>query len=83
MELDGAKQCFKFITDKGLKVSSFISDHHKGIAKWIRETQPDVQHYHDIWHVNKSLTKKLLQASQEKGNEAIKLWMKAIGRHLY
>ncbi len=60
MELDGAKQCFKFISDKGLKVSSFISDRHKGVAKWICETQQGVQHYNDIWHVNKSLTKKLL-----------------------
>ena len=83
MELDGAKQCFKFITDKGLKVSSFISDRHLGVAKLICETHPDVQHYNDLdWHVNKSL-KKLFDASKEKGNEAIQLWMKAISRHLY
>jgi solute carrier family 8 (sodium/calcium exchanger) len=63
MELDGAKQCFKFITEKGLKVSSFISDRHLGVAKWICETHPDVQHYNDLWHVNKSLKKKLFDAS--------------------
>lgn len=40
MELDGAKRCFQFIKDAGLKVTSFISDRHKGIAKWIRESQP-------------------------------------------
>ena len=83
MELDGAKQCFKYLRDKGVKVSSFISDRHKGIAKWIRETQPDVQHYNDIWHVSKSMTKKLLKAGKEKGNESILLWMKAIRKHLY
>jgi solute carrier family 8 (sodium/calcium exchanger) len=84
MELDGAKQCFKFITEKGLKVSSFISDRHLGVAKWICETHPDVQHYNDLdWHVNKSLKKKLFDASKEKGNEVIQLWMKAISRHLY
>jgi hypothetical protein len=84
MEMDGAKQCFKFITEKGLKVSSFISDRHLGVAKWICETHPDVQHYNDLdWHVNKSLKKKLFDASKEKGNEAIQLWMKAISHHLY
>ena len=65
-----------------MKVSSFISDRHLGVAKWIRESHPDVQHYNDLWHVNESL-KKLLDASKEKGNEVIQLWMKAISRHLY
>ena len=83
MELNGAKQCFKCLTGKGVKVSSFITDRHKGTAKWIRETQPDVQHYNDIWHVCKSLTKKLLKASKEKGNESILLWMQPIRKHLY
>lgn len=83
MKLDGAKQCFQYLADKDVKVSSFISDRHKGIAKWIRETQPNVQHYNDIWHVSKSLTKKLLKASKEKDNESILLWMKAIRKHLY
>ncbi len=83
MELDGAKRCFEFTSNKGLKVSSFISDWHKGIAKWIRLNHPDVQHYHDIWHVCKSITKKLLKAGKEKGNEVILLWVKAIRKTLY
>jgi hypothetical protein len=83
MELDAAKRCFELISNKGLKVSSFISDRHKGIAKWIRSNHPDVQHYHDIWHVCKSITKKLLKAGKEKGNETILLWVKAIRKHLY
>ena len=58
MELDGAKKAFKFIQDAGLTISVFISDCHRGIAKWIRESQPEIKHYHDLWHICKSLTKK-------------------------
>ena len=83
MELDGAKQCFDYLQKKGVKVSVFISDRHKSIAKWIRENEPDVQHYNDIWHVAKSVTKRISQASREKGNESLKLWIKAIRNHLY
>ena len=71
MELNGAKCSFRFIQNSGLKIPSFISDRHKGLAKWIRESQPDIKHYHDIWHVCKGPTKKILKASKENGHEAI------------
>ena len=81
MELAGAQRCFQYLQEKGIKVSTFISDRHKGIAKWIRETT-DTKHYRDIWHIVKGLTKKLTKAGKEKGNELILSWVKAI-RCLY
>ena len=66
-----------------MKVSVFVSDRHRGIAKWIREVCKETTHYYDIWHVARSVTKKLLAASKEKGCEIIKEWSKGIRRHLY
>ena len=43
----------------------------------------ETTHYYDIWHVARSVTKKLLAASKEKGCEVIKEWSKGIRRHLY
>ena len=83
MELDGAKRCFNFLSQAGLKISIFISDRHISISKWIRETQVGTSHFHDLWHVSKGLCKKLLQASKEKGHEIIKAWIKGIRNHLY
>ena len=83
MELFGAKKCFEFLKNAGLRIHSFVSDRHKSIAKWIRESEPQTRQYHDFWHVSKSITKKLLAASQEKGNEILKSWMKGIRNHLY
>ncbi len=83
MELAGAKLCFQYIKNTGLYITTFISDRHKGIAKWIRETQSDTMHFFDFWHVSKGVIKKILKASLEKGNETLKDWMKAIRRHLY
>lgn len=60
-----------------------MSDRHRGIAKWTRENCRDTLHYYDIWHVAKSVTKKLLAASKETGCGAIKDWIKAIKRHMY
>ena len=82
MELEGAKRSFKFLKESGLKMEVFISDRHKGIAKWIREKEKETKHY-DIWHVNKSINKQLRKAGEEKGCEIINDWLKGVRRHLY
>ncbi len=48
MELEGAKRCFQQILDCGIIISEFTSDRHTGIAKWVKEQHPDVQHYLEI-----------------------------------
>ena len=83
MELEGAKRSFNFLKNVGLSVSTFISDRHRGIAKWIKQFQPHTSHFFDIWHVARSVNKRLLKASQKKGCERIKEWMKGIRNHLY
>ena len=79
MELEGAKRAFSFLESVGLSISVFISDRHRGIAKWIRECKPSTAHYFDIWHVAKSIGKTILKLSKEKGCEKIKEWMKGCG----
>lgn len=83
MELDGCKRSFKFLTDAGLKISVFISDRHKGIAKWIRTCQPTTKHFYDLWHKAKGIVKEILKESKQKGCEILKDWTKAIRNHLY
>ena len=82
-ELEGAKRCFAYLKGVGLAVGTFISDRHRGIAKWIRENCNGTTHFFDIWHVAKSVTKKLLKASKETGCDKISLWCRGIKRHLY
>ena len=79
MKLEGvSKQNWRESANK-----TFISDRHRGIAKWVRENQKETCHVYDVWHVARSLTKKLLKAAKEKGCEVIKDWIKGIRRHMY
>lgn len=82
MELDGAKRSFAFLSTAGLNISTFITDRHKGIGKWMREEQKNTLHLYDLWHVCKSLVKDLWKASSERGCEAIKDWTKTIKKTL-
>lgn len=54
-ELEGAKRCFAYLQQLGLSIAIFVSDRHRGIAKWIRETSVDTIHYFNIWHVARSV----------------------------
>lgn len=83
MELEGAKRAFSYLQSVGIAVVVFISDRHRGIAKWIRESQPGCAHFFDIWHIARSIGKKMLQLGKEKGCEKIADWVKGVRNHLY
>ena len=54
-----------------------------GIEKWVREARPQTSHYYDIWHVVRSITKKFVKATKEKGCEILLSWIKGMRNHLY
>ena len=83
MELEGAKRAFAYLTSVGLKIAVFVSDRHRGIAKWLRECQPNTAHFFDIWHVARSIGKKMLKLSKQKGCERISQWIKGVRNHLH
>ena len=83
MELEGAKLCFNYLHNTGLKIPVFVSDRHRGVAKWIRECHPTVTHYFDQWHIAKGVIKKMLAASKKKGCEKIVKWITAVKNHIY
>ena len=63
MEKEGLVRAVQYIQDQGLDIGTMITDRHRQIAKWIRETLPDTTHLFDVWHVakGKQLLLKLLQ----------------------
>ena len=83
MELEGAKRAFAYLISVGLKIAVFVSDRHRGIAKWLRECQPNTAHFFDIWHVARSIGKKMLTLSKQKGCERISQWIKGVRNHLH
>ncbi|XP_065885779.1 uncharacterized protein [Dysidea avara] len=66
MEKEGLLQCMQYLGDNGLQVDTLITDRHKQINKWLRETYPSVKHRYDVWHVAKGLRKKLEKLAKQK-----------------
>ena len=83
MELDAAKRCLAYLKEMAVSIRVFITDRHSSISKWMRQEHKDILHLYDLWHICKSVTKKLLKASKEKGCELLKEWTHSIRNHLH
>ena len=55
MEYLGFQRRMAYLSDCGIKISTFNSDRHTSIAKHMREKPSDIVHYFDLWHLKKSM----------------------------
>ena len=78
MELEGAKRCFTYLQTSNVSIGTFITDRHLSITAWMRVSQPNTRHLFDLWHLVKSITKKITKKGKQKGNEILFEWIKGI-----
>jgi hypothetical protein len=54
MELEGLQRSLTFLLDDcKLLISHLVTDRHSSVKKYMREQQPDIIHWFDVWHVAK------------------------------
>ena len=55
MEKEGLQRVLNFLKQQGLTVEVLVTDRHRQINKWLRESHPKIIHYYDVWHVAKGM----------------------------
>ena len=50
MEKGGLDRAMEFLNQQNVPVEVIVTDRHRQINKWIRETYPEVKYYYDVWH---------------------------------
>ena len=53
MEKEGLQRVLNFLKQQGLTVEMLITDRHRQINKWLRESHPNIIH---VWHVAKGMS---------------------------
>ena len=61
MEKEGLQRVLNFLKQQGLTVEMLITDRHRQINKWLRESHPNIIHYYDVWHVAKGTCVQCIQ----------------------
>ena len=55
MEHEGLVRALEFLSNKSMNVATLVTDRHKQICKYMRNTHPDIEHRYDVWHVSKGI----------------------------
>ena len=83
MEKHGLKICLDNLIENNIQVETIVTDRHVQIRKFLKTEHPDINHQFDIWHVGKSIAKKIGKKSKVKGYEDLGIWSRSVGNHLW
>ena len=81
MEKEGMIRCFRKLDDHGVSVEQLATDRHPQIVCHMKKI--DTAHQFDVWHISKSIVKKLTQKAKGKRCEDLRLWIRCIANHLW
>ncbi|XP_056100848.1 uncharacterized protein LOC130079563 [Rhinichthys klamathensis goyatoka] len=80
MEEEGLRRSLDLLEESGVKLDCVVTDRHPQIRKFLKDRK--INHYYDVWHMVKGLSKKLEKISREKDCSLVKKWRKSITNHL-
>lgn len=83
MELIGFERTMEDMKRDNLKITTIATDRHVQIRKCIKDKYPEINHQFDVWHLAKSIRKKLIAVAKKKANEDLMPWIKSISNHLW
>ena len=83
MEPMGLRKCLDSLQQFGINVAVLTTDRHVTIRKIMRLEYSSITHQFDVWHLVKSITKRLTALSKIKGNEPLFDWIQSINNHFW
>lgn len=66
-----------------LSIKALATDRQVQIRSFLKKEHPDIKHQFDVWHLAKSICKKLLVASKKKGCEDLAPWIRSVNNHIW
>ncbi|VDI15526.1 Hypothetical predicted protein [Mytilus galloprovincialis] len=83
MELIGFQRSLASIEAANLNVGVIVTDRHVQIRRAMKTDHSDKAHQFDVWHMSKSIKKKILAIKPKKLLAEIKPWIPSICNHIW
>ena len=83
MEYEGCKRSLDKLLNAEIPVRCLTTDRHVTITAKMKSEYPHIKHQYDVWHLSKSITKKLTKLAKRKCNEELTPWIQSISNHLW
>ena len=82
MEKEGLLRCLDSLKESNLKIAQIATDRHPQICAYF-DRQTEIIHQFDLWHVAKSISKKLSAKARSKNTEKLATWIRSVVNHLW
>ena len=79
---EGFERCLKEV-EECVPIQRMATDWHISIASTMDKNHRHINHQYDVWHLAKSINKKLSKEAKLKGNEEFAPGIKSITNHLW
>jgi hypothetical protein len=87
MECVGLQRSLKVLLDSGITIASITTDRHPQVQKYLRTAEElkafSILHFYDVWHIAKSLKKKIAKQSIPMEFRGLLDWKNTVINHLY
>ena len=83
MEVLAFERCLQELLDNGFTVDVIATDRHVQVRSLMKRKYPMINHQFDVWHLVKSVRKKLHSVSHKKLNSDLSPWSQSICNHLW
>ena len=80
MEVLGFERCLKQLLDNGFVVEAIATDRYVQVRSLMKRKYPAIKHQFDIWHLGKSIKKKLHAISHKRINTDLSPWSQVINK---
>ncbi|EEC09542.1 conserved hypothetical protein, partial [Ixodes scapularis] len=64
-------------------LSRSVTDRHPATPKHTETYEPKIDYFVDVWHISKSVKKKLTAASKRAGCQDLQIWIQTATNHMY
>ncbi|XP_063078694.1 uncharacterized protein LOC134468751 [Engraulis encrasicolus] len=84
MEKKGFLRSLEFLQNEGMHIDCIATDRHVGVRAALKQRQySHIDHQFDIFHMAKSVKKKLAEHAKTRSKAVLFPWIKAVSTHLW
>ncbi len=83
MELIGFKRILERSSDWPFDIATIATDRHIQVSKYMAGQHADISHQYDVWHMAKSIMKRLSVKAKTKACAELMPWLSSINNHFW